>query len=108
LGRAIVDVDKGDLDKRIAIHPTAAGGHAEVLRLLCETAKAIVNIKNRWGHRPLDYAIGPGQVCDNFGAQRGRARQCGRRDALLGKEALYDLMHKHGRIRNGSDGEQSM
>jgi ankyrin repeat protein len=76
LGRAIVDVDKGDLDKRIAIHPTAAGGHAEVLRLLCETAKAIVNVKNRWGHRPLDYARRSGQakyatILERYGAEHG-------------------------------------
>jgi ankyrin repeat protein len=109
LGRAIVDVDKGDYDKRTALHLAAAGGHAEVVRLLCETAGANVNVKDRWGHRPLDDAKRSGQaecadILEGYGAKHGQVAAA---TTLLGKEALYDLMHKHGKIRDGN-GELSM
>ena len=48
-------IDSGDYDKRTALHLAAGEGRLEIVRLLCE-AGADVNVKDRWGGRPLDDA----------------------------------------------------
>jgi Ankyrin repeats (3 copies)/Ankyrin repeat len=107
----VVDVNKGDYDKRTALHLAAGEGHVEVVRLLCQ-AGANVNVKDRWGNRPLDDAKRSGHgdcvaILEQAGAKHGSVAA-----SALGKEALYDLMHKHGQIRNndgvGGNGELSM
>lgn len=50
-----MDLNQGDYDFRTALHLAANEGHVEVVRLLCE-AGANVNVKDRWGDRPLDDA----------------------------------------------------
>lgn len=50
-----VDVNKGDYDRRTALHLAAGEGRLEIVRILCE-AGADVNVEDRWGHRPLDDA----------------------------------------------------
>jgi ankyrin repeat protein len=52
-----VDVNKGDYDKRTALHLAAGEGHSEIVRMLC-LAGADVNAEDRWYRRPLDDAIG--------------------------------------------------
>ena len=48
-------IDSGDYDKRTPLHLAAGEGRLEIVRLLCE-AGADVNVKDRWGGRPLDDA----------------------------------------------------
>ena len=50
-----MDLNQGDYDHRTALHLAANEGHLEVVKLLCE-AGADINVKDRWGDRPLDDA----------------------------------------------------
>lgn len=50
-----VDLNQGDYDRRTALHLAASEGHLKIVFLLCN-AEADVNVKDRWGHRPLDDA----------------------------------------------------
>jgi ankyrin repeat protein len=50
-----VDVNKGDYDKRTAIHLAAGEGHVDVIKLLIQH-NADVNVEDRFGNRPLDDA----------------------------------------------------
>ncbi len=50
-----MDLNQGDYDRRTALHLAANEGHLEVVKLLCE-AGANINVKDRWGDRPLDDA----------------------------------------------------
>ncbi|CAB9508346.1 MAP kinase-activated protein kinase 2 (Fragment) [Seminavis robusta] len=50
-----MDLNQGDYDHRRALHLAANEGHLEVVKVLCE-AGADVNVKDRWGDRPLDDA----------------------------------------------------
>jgi ankyrin repeat protein len=50
-----IDLNKGDYDRRTALHLAAGEGRLEIVKLLCE-AGADVNVEDRWGHRPLDDA----------------------------------------------------
>jgi len=50
-----MDLNQGDYDHRTALHLAANEGHFEVVKLLCE-AGADVNVKDRWGDRPMDDA----------------------------------------------------
>ena len=51
-----MDVNKGDYDKRTALHLAAGEGHVDIVRLLC-LAGADVNAEDRWNRRPLDDAF---------------------------------------------------
>ena len=50
-----MDLNQGDYDHRTALHLAANEGHLEVVQVLCE-AGADVNVRDRWGDRPLDDA----------------------------------------------------
>jgi ankyrin repeat protein len=50
-----IDLNKGDYDKRTALHLAAGEGHLNIVRILCE-AGANTNVEDRWGHRPIDDA----------------------------------------------------
>lgn len=50
-----MDLNQGDYDHRTALHLAAHEGHLDVVKLLCN-AGANVNVKDRWGDRPLDDA----------------------------------------------------
>jgi serine/threonine protein kinase len=50
-----IDINQGDYDKRTALHLAAGEGRLEMVELLCK-AGADVNVKDRWGNRPLDDA----------------------------------------------------
>jgi serine/threonine protein kinase/ankyrin repeat protein len=75
-GNRIIDVNKGDYDKRTALHLAAGEGRAEILRVLCE-AGADVNVEDRWNRRPLDDAHDGGheecmRILEESGALRGK------------------------------------
>jgi serine/threonine protein kinase len=55
-GYAALDINKGDYDKRTALHVASAGGHYDVVELLCKKG-ANVNVEDRWGGKPLDDAL---------------------------------------------------
>ena len=48
-------ISHGDWDNRTSLHVAAAQGQTKIVELLCE-AGASVNIRDRWGNRPLDDA----------------------------------------------------
>ena len=50
-----LDLNQGDYDRRTALHLAANEGHLDVVKLLCK-AGADVNVKDRFGDRPLDDA----------------------------------------------------
>ena len=54
-----LDINKGDYDKRTALHVAAAGGHLDVIEYLCIKG-ADVNVEDRWGGKPLDDALSMG------------------------------------------------
>lgn len=67
-------VNKGDYDKRTALHLAASEGHNVIVELLCQ-AGADVNAVDRWGFRPLDDAIKAKQneccrILESYGAKR--------------------------------------
>lgn len=73
-----LDLNKGDYDRRTALHLAAGEGHPAIVQALCD-AGADVNVEDRWHRRPLDDAItGEHKECEEilrkFGAARGVAR----------------------------------
>jgi adenylate kinase len=90
-----------------ALHVAAGGGRFEIVKLLCE-AGANVNVRDRWGNRPLDDAKNAtDKTCVRFleehGAKRGSATYYNSDESSsgMGQEALLDLMHQYGKVRNG-------
>ncbi|ABO47545.1 MULTISPECIES: glutaminase A [Francisella] len=51
-----VDINKGDYDKRTALHLAAAEGHEDIVKYLIRKG-ADINAIDRWGKKPLDDAI---------------------------------------------------
>lgn len=95
-----VDVNQSDYDNRTALHLAAGEARTAMLEYLCQNG-ANVNVTDRWGNRPLDDAIANNhQACvdilKKYGGQAGTAST-----DTLGKEALHDLMHKYGKVRDG-------
>lgn len=95
-----IDLNQGDYDNRRALHLCAGEGHSEIVQILCEKG-ADVNVKDRWGNRPLDDAQSAGhadcvEILERFGAKRGSSAA-----SSLGQEALLDLMHTYGKVREG-------
>ena len=73
-----LDINKGDYDKRTALHLASGEGHVEIVRLLCD-AGADVNVEDRWSRRPMDDATAGShaeciQILESFGAARGITR----------------------------------
>ncbi|GAX76506.1 hypothetical protein CEUSTIGMA_g3951.t1 [Chlamydomonas eustigma] len=54
--RAGADPDAMDCDSRTALHLAASEGDVKLTRLLIEEGGATVDLKDRWGHTPLDNA----------------------------------------------------
>jgi len=78
-----VDVNRGDYDKRTALHLASGEGHLDVVRFLCKRG-ADVNAEDRWGGRPLDDALikGHGRVAEvlrSHGAEPGVGGEDGHR-----------------------------
>ena len=95
-----VDVNIGDYDKRTALHLAAGEGRPAMVEYLCQKG-ADVNVCDRWGSRPLDDATANDHeacvdILKKYGGQTGSATTC-----TLGKEALLDLMHQYGKMRDG-------
>lgn len=95
-----IDLNQGDYDNRRALHLCAGEGHADVVQFLCEKG-ADVNVKDRWGNRPLDDANAAGHtecvdILERFGAKHGSSAS-----SSLGQEALLDLMHTYAKVRDG-------
>jgi ankyrin repeat protein len=55
----VLDINKGDYDKRTALHLASSEGHYDVVEILIKHG-ADVNVSDRWGGRPLDDAIQKG------------------------------------------------
>lgn len=73
-----LNINKGDYDKRTALHLAAGEGHVDIVRILCE-AGADVNVEDRWSRRPMDDAIsGSHEECisvlESYGAAPGSIR----------------------------------
>jgi Adenylate kinase/Ankyrin repeats (many copies)/EF hand len=84
-----------------AIHLAAGEGHVEVVKLLLD-AGADMNVRDRWGNRPLDEAINGGhsdvvEMLKSNGAKAGSGSSAG----TMEHEAILDLMHTYGQVRDG-------
>jgi len=95
-----LNINEGDYDKRTALHLAAGEGHVKVVELLCK-AGADVNVEDRWRNRPLDDAKSTdnfdcNEILERYGAKPGTSQ-----NAALGEEALHDLTHQYGKVRNG-------
>eukprot|EP00804_Cyclotella_cryptica_P007691 CCRYP_001327-RA/>CCRYP_001327-RA protein AED:0.06 eAED:0.06 QI:473/1/1/1/0.6/0.33/6/1300/759 len=55
----VLDINKGDYDKRTALHLASSEGHYDVVEYLCKHG-ADVNVTDRWGGKPLDDAVQKG------------------------------------------------
>jgi serine/threonine protein kinase len=76
VGKDKLDINKGDYDKRTALHLAAGEGHDGIVKFLCD-AGAEVNVEDRWFRRPLDDAYqGSHEKCvtilESFGAAEGK------------------------------------
>ena len=94
-----VDVNKGDYDSRTALHLAAGEGRTAMVEFLCQNG-ANVNAADRWGNRPLDDATTNQheaciEILQKYGASSGA------KTAPMEEEALLDLMHQYGKIRDG-------
>ena len=102
-----IDLNQGDYDRRTALHLAAGEGAHEIVQLLCD-AGANVNVKDRWGNRPLDDAqcAQNGKTCvqilEALGAKHGSGPGSPASSASIGQEALLDLMHQYGQVRDGT------
>lgn len=70
--REVLDINKGDYDKRTPLHLASSEGHYDVVEYLCKHG-ANVNVTDRWGGKPLDDAIQKGnqrveQLLRKYGA----------------------------------------
>jgi adenylate kinase family enzyme len=95
-----IDLNEDDYDRRTALHLAAGEGRSAIVKLLCETG-ADVNVKDRWGNRPLDDAkSAKNSTCmkllETYGAKHGSSTV-----SSMGQEALHDLIHQYGKIRDG-------
>jgi len=95
-----IDLNSSDHDRRTPLHIAASEGQAEIVQLLCEKG-ADVDAKDRWGSQPLDAAVfAKNSKCialiEEFGGKRGSPAVCS-----LGQDAILDLIHTYGKIRNG-------
>jgi SpoVK/Ycf46/Vps4 family AAA+-type ATPase len=77
----------------------AAEGRVEIVKLLCGKG-ADVNVRDRWGNRPLDEAKSAKhhdcvRILEEYGAKLGSPDLCSSQEALL------DLMQCYGKVRNG-------
>ncbi len=52
-----LSVDSGDYDRRTALHLACAEGHLDAVKLLIGEYKARTDLKDRFGHFPLDDAV---------------------------------------------------
>jgi ankyrin repeat protein len=52
-----LDVNRGDYDRRTALHLAASEGLVETIRVLVDELGAECGVVDRWGHTPLDDAI---------------------------------------------------
>ena len=87
-----------DYDRRTPLHIAASEGQTEIVELLCEKG-ADVNFSDRWGSRPIDAAIAANHeecitLIEKFGGKRG--------SSSMGQEAILDLIHTYGKIRDGT------
>ncbi|KAL3922721.1 MAG: hypothetical protein SGILL_002051 [Bacillariaceae sp.] len=94
-----IDLDSSDYDKRTALHLAAGEGHIDMVKLLCEKG-ADVNKRDRWNNRPLDDAKRQNlsecvRILEEHGAKLGSPELCSSQEALL------DLMHTYGKVRDG-------
>jgi len=95
-----MNINSSDYDKRTALHLAAGEGRPEIVKLLCDHG-ADVNVRDRWGSRPLDDAKAAGHtetirlLEEEYGAKLGSPELCS------SKEALLDLMHTYGQVRDG-------
>lgn len=96
-----IDLNQGDYDRRTALHLAAGEGRAEVVQLLCEHG-ADVNVKDRWGNRPLDDANrANSQACVDLLGTHDAKHGSSANSSSMGQEALLDLMHAYGQMRDG-------
>ena len=77
-----LDQDKGDYDKRTALHLAASEGAFDAVVCLVEELGAKVSPVDRWGGTPLDDAVREGhtkvsEYLRSHGAQRGRSSVLG-------------------------------
>lgn len=78
-----LDVNKGDYDKRTALHLAAGEGHCDIVKALCE-AGAHVNVEDRWGRRPIDDALS-GNYVDVAEYLRKHGGQPGKKETVIDK-----------------------
>jgi len=95
-----IDINKGDYDRRTALHLAAAGGNHDVIEFLCKSG-ADVNVADRWNSRPLDDAQLNGHkecvdLLKSFGAKYGSIEA-----SSMGREAVLDLFEQYSKVRNG-------
>jgi len=91
------DANKGDYDKRTAIHLAASEGLLEVVKFLLEEAGADHSPKDRWGGTPLDDAKrhARAQVIDYLKSKGAKASARKSNEIDVSANALCDAAHSN-------------
>mmetsp|Transcript_427 Transcript_427/g.1029 ORF Transcript_427/g.1029 Transcript_427/m.1029 type:complete len:689 (-) Transcript_427:196-2262(-) len=88
-----LDLNKGDYDKRTALHLAAGEGHTEIVGLLLLKG-ADPNALDRWNRSPLDDAVAGGhKKCISILEQNGAIRSP-HRDKSIKKDDMLDSSQK--------------
>jgi serine/threonine protein kinase/ankyrin repeat protein len=102
VSRDALDINNGDYDKRTALHVAAAGGHLEVVKLLCKMG-ANVNVEDRWGGKPLDDALHKGneqvaEVLLKYGATSAKEEVKSQWDINTSLKSDASLISQHASV----------
>jgi len=83
-----ISANAKNYDGRTALHLAAAAGELEVVKLLLDKGRATLDVKDRWGHTPIDDAVreGRNQVVEHL-------HKLGAKHSATGSDAAMRMLN---------------